>query len=128
MDSIAKLRELTAALPPFPMALENNGKWTEYPMEQGTSHAKDLHTEPGKVSAALWINSEESRFPRHAHPEREVLVVIAGEMHIETNGEKRVLRDGEMIINEPDVPHSAYFPKRTTYLAITCPDSKDWPK
>jgi quercetin dioxygenase-like cupin family protein len=45
--------------------------------------------------------------PVHAHPEEQIGTMIEGEYEFELNGEKKMIRKGDVYIVPPNVPHGA---------------------
>ncbi|HVA88292.1 MAG TPA: cupin domain-containing protein [Chloroflexota bacterium] len=45
--------------------------------------------------------------PMHAHPEEQMGTVLEGEYEFEMNGEKRMIRPGDVYVVPPNVPHAA---------------------
>ncbi|WP_054971302.1 cupin domain-containing protein [Alicyclobacillus ferrooxydans] len=54
-----------------------------------------VHMEPNSVA------------PVHSHPEEQIGTMIEGEYEFELNGEKRMIRKGDVYIVPPGVPHGA---------------------
>lgn len=54
-----------------------------------------VHMEPNSVA------------PVHSHPEEQIGTMIEGEYEFELNGEKRMIRKGDVYIVPPNVPHGA---------------------
>lgn len=48
-----------------------------------------------------------SEAPVHSHPEEQIGTMIEGEYEFELNGEKRMIRKGDVYIVPPNVPHGA---------------------
>ncbi len=45
--------------------------------------------------------------PMHQHPEEQIGTMLEGEYEFEMNGEKRMIRPGDVYVVPPHVPHSA---------------------
>lgn len=45
--------------------------------------------------------------PLHQHPEEQIGTVLEGEYEFEMNGEKRMIRPGDVYVVPPHVPHTA---------------------
>lgn len=45
--------------------------------------------------------------PIHHHPEEQIGTMLEGEMEFELNGEKRMIRPGDVYVVPPHIPHSA---------------------
>jgi len=48
-----------------------------------------------------------SEAPMHAHPEEQIGTVLEGEYEFEMNGEKRMIRPGDVYVVPANVPHAA---------------------
>jgi quercetin dioxygenase-like cupin family protein len=126
-ESLERLKILTDNLPAFPETVEDAPGFKEYETVTGTSLGWDLLNIP-EISAAKWFNSKDTIFPEHHHPQKEWLVVYKGEMILEFNGKVTRLKPGEFAFIPPDTVHSATFSSDCWYLAITIPESEDWPR
>ena len=73
MEPLERLRELTPILPKFPGAVAVDVGFKQHAMDCGTSFSWDLLSLP-KISVAKWFNSSGTRFPEHAHDQREWLI------------------------------------------------------
>ncbi len=43
----------------------------------------------------------------HQHPEEQIGTMLEGEYEFEMNGEKRMIRPGDVYVVPPNVPHAA---------------------
>lgn len=60
--------------------------------------------------------------PIHQHPEEQIGLMLEGEYEFEMNGEKRMIRPGDMYVVPPNVPHGARtFAAGCTVLDIFSP-------
>src|SRR5579871_5719286 len=48
-----------------------------------------------------------SEAPVHQHPEEQIGMGLEGEFEFELNGEKRMIRPGDVYVVPPNVPHAA---------------------
>jgi quercetin dioxygenase-like cupin family protein len=142
---LARLRELTEQLPPFPVAIKVNmpamtlrdlaedmpeigsSSYKEYKMDQGECFAWFIHRSGNDVAVHRWFNSKGSVFPEHSHPEKEWIIVYRGVMEISQDGTTRRLEAGDYSYSEPFVRHGAYFPEECRYLTVTIPPAKEFP-
>lgn len=46
--------------------------------------------------------------PRHTHSEEQVVIVLAGEIEFDLDGDVRILREGDVVVVPPWVPHGAH--------------------
>jgi len=129
VSNLKRLRDITHTLPPFPKALaQSTGDqgFKSYPMEMGTCIGWNLLTQP-EVSVARFFNSAGSIFPEHAHEQREHIIIYDGEAILSVKGKEVKLSRGDSIVLDSETAHSARFKVDTWYLAITIPQSPDWP-
>ena len=122
------LRILTDQLPVFPHEIGPEVPGVkEYKMECGTCLSWNLLNQE-EISCARWFNSSGTRFPVHAHDEKEFLIVYQGSLFVEINNKEQALNPGDSLIIEPRTPHSSRSLEDCWYLAITIPKSESWPK
>jgi quercetin dioxygenase-like cupin family protein len=63
-----------------------------------------------------------ARFPLHRHPEEQITLVEAGEVHFTAAGATELVRKGEWTIVGPDVEHGVVAgPRGARFLAIVVP-------
>lgn len=48
-----------------------------------------------------------SEAPMHQHPEEQIGLMLEGEYEFEMNGEKHMIRPGDLYVVPPNVPHAA---------------------
>jgi quercetin dioxygenase-like cupin family protein len=68
---------------------------TAQPVFGGALLLSFVHFEPNAVA------------PLHQHPEEQCGTVLEGEMEFEVNGERRMMRPGDVYVAPPNVPHQA---------------------
>lgn len=60
--------------------------------------------------------------PLHQHPEEQIGIVLEGECEFELNGERRLIRPGDIYVVPPHVPHAARsYDARCVVLDIFSP-------
>ena len=60
--------------------------------------------------------------PRHAHSEEQVVIVLDGEIEFDLDGDVRVLREGDVVVIPPWVPHGARTRERgCREVDVFCP-------
>ena len=124
-----KLQDIAQKLPQFPDSMDSSCKEIQRNrMTKGESIGLCLLFIEDIISAAQRYNSSGCEFPRHAHQEKEWLIVYRGEMILELNGTTRHLKAGDYAVIEPETPHRATFPMDCWYLAITVPSSEAFPR
>lgn len=82
----------------------------------------------GKAAIALCHFEAGASYPHHSHVEKEILIVLDGELSLICPTEDdRDVREGECCFISPGVIHSIEFPLKTTLIAITIPASPAFP-
>jgi quercetin dioxygenase-like cupin family protein len=152
ISAISKLMELTEKLPPFPSAINGspNDKWEkgnsylddeevfpalgaesngyrEYKMDSGECFSWFIHRSGNSIAVHRWFCSKGTKFPEHTHPVREWLIIYSGIMLLQKEGKETVLRAGESIVNEPNIPHSSTYPEDCKFITVTIPPAKEFP-
>lgn len=128
------METLEKRLPRFPPGRAVKPGFMRHTMECGESLSWDL-IEDWQFAEAdnfLWLNTNGTRFPWHAHKEREWLIVFRGSMTLivedpetgETTRERLV--SGTSRIIEPETPHCAEFLEDCYYFAICIPRNPTW--
>ena len=147
-DSIAKLKELTENLPPFPNILSTpacrgeksqlvdgafgfldaiDGGYTSYEMNEGECFSWFIHRSGNDVAVHRWFVTRGTIFPEHIHSEKEWLIVYSGSMDILVDDKTHVvLKKGESYYVLPGVKHSSTYPEDCKFLTITIPPSKEF--
>lgn len=60
--------------------------------------------------------------PRHTHSEEQVVIVLAGEIEFDLDGDVRILREGDVVVIPPWVPHGAHTRESSCReLDVFCP-------
>ena len=132
-----RLRELVPQLP-VPtfqdITLESDPDHVELDMIDGVGYGFNLLYLPGIIGVARWYSNAGAIFPKHSHPELEIITVYSGELVLQiydAKGEKVVreecLYPGVSYTLEANTPHDAYFSIDTWYIAMTVPANSGWP-
>lgn len=75
------------------------------------------------------INFEEGAIGAvHSHPHEQITYVLEGEFEFNINGEKRILKVGDTVYEEPNVPHGVVCLKKGRLLDVFTPHRKDFLK
>lgn len=123
------IRKKTENLPGFPQeSIVVGSDFYKYKLNSDFCFAKPLFEEDN-VSVAVWKMKAKTEFPAHRHDEKEWIIVYKGklEIFIEDRG-KFVLSKGDSIVIDPDVAHSMYYLVNTSCIAVTIPQSNDFPQ
>jgi len=129
-ENLQKLRQLTEALPKFPIGspLNMEGKYSmSYPVKDGECMGGRLFQVDGTVSVTKWYNTKGANFRSHAHAARELIFVYDGIMDITIEGEQRFVKAGEFIVAEPYQKHEATAVEDTYCITITYPPAEGFP-
>lgn len=125
------LKKMTEDLPAIPkladFAVAKGRSTTEYDVGAGTCISYNLYSQK-KISVARTFVSSGGEFPQHNHIEKEVLVIYSGRILLYIGDEKRVLNEGDCVELDPEVPHRARALEDTWFVAISVPQSKDFPE
>jgi quercetin dioxygenase-like cupin family protein len=118
-------------VPEFPSKKNKNfDGWVEYSTNGKNNKARNLLSEAG-ISVANWFSSKGYIFPLHSHTKKEWLIIYKGSMEIfiQTDGktESKLLKEGDYIFLATGIEHQATFPEDCWYIAITIPQSFEWP-
>ena len=125
-ENLERLKAITGMLPRFPSVCSENRGCIEHKMARGTAMMFPL-LKTDETFVAYNFASKGTDFPRHAHGQREWLIVYIGTMALEINGGTKVLKAGDYVCLEPDVPHRASFITDCWYHCVTVPGSPEWP-
>jgi quercetin dioxygenase-like cupin family protein len=64
--------------------------------------------------------------PEHSHPNEQIALILSGALEFTVQGEKIVVRAGELIVLPPNVPHSALALEDTEDIDFFAPPRQDW--
>lgn len=123
---IGKIRELSDRIGPPEGTVRGPGL-KQYQTVNGTSLAWTLHWQDEFAVAHAFL-SEGTIVKRHAHNEKEWLIVIDGQLMVRTDTEEKCLMPRQETVLEPNVEHEVCCFVDTYVLAITMPAAQDWPK
>lgn len=127
-SGIEKLRHLTDNLPGFGELVKNRAPgYVEVEMTEGHGFGFNLLNQ-NEISVARWFNSKGTVFQKHAHPEKEWVIVYEGSLNLIYEDRVEVLKAGDYSFHGPNTLHGATFDEDCWYLAITIPSAEDWPK
>jgi quercetin dioxygenase-like cupin family protein len=131
-ENLQRLREMSKDIPPHPYPkmrrIEDALRYQEFELGTGIGFTKCLFDEPGITSVAHTIFKEHTEFPLHQHNEQEILIVLKGSLLLSRKDEMMMLAPGAVAILPPMAEHGAVTPTGCEFLAITIPDSPEYPK
>jgi quercetin dioxygenase-like cupin family protein len=128
MSDIEKLRHLTdrlVSLQSMSTSTENGG--LDVLSASGKCHLSCIYHEPGKTTVITALAEPGSFIGSHDHKETEHIVVVSGEMIAYYDDQITILHAGEHIMFAPHKAHRAEFPQVTFMIAVTVPDTEDYP-
>lgn len=129
-QGIVELRQLIDQAPDFSSLIQDNRNGFQVlEMEDGSpAFIYDAWHKNGEISVTVNFSPADVIFPRHQHPGWECFVIWSGEMRLTLDNEpERILRPPVSYYVPTGIGHSAYFPVKTWYLAITIPPDPTWP-
>ena len=62
----------------------------------------------------------------HSHPHEQITYILEGEFEFSIDGEKRIVRPGDAMFKESNVPHGAVCLKEGKLLDVFTPYRKDF--
>ncbi len=124
--NMVRLRELTKELFDFSETVCQRNGFVDFVWDEGGGKGYGIYNEPD-ASVLVASIEKNSLHQYHSHPEKEILVVIAGEFE-SIIGEKTVtLKVGDVLEIPANVAHVSVYPSACKIIAITIPQSKDFP-
>lgn len=124
---LTKLREITDTLSLFPPAVIERPGYKEFKVKNGKCFAWHLYSQE-QIAVCRVFLSKDTVFPKHFHPEKEVLIVYEGKIIIYTEDNCYEVGQYETYIIEPGIPHAVHAEENSMVLAITIPASKEFPR
>jgi len=110
------------------MSLEHSRhiRWDDIPIEPMSSSIgrQFVHTE--NVMVARVLLKQGAHVPLHQHIHEQISYVLSGALEFHLEGEVVVVRDGEVLVIPPNVPHEAFALEDTVDLDIFNPPREDW--
>lgn len=70
--------------------------------------------------------SEGTVVPSHKHHNEQISSVLSGSIRVETDENEYVLREGQLLVIPPNVPHKVTALKDSLVLDTFSPIRKDW--
>lgn len=126
-NNLEKLKILTENLPSFPeKILDDDYGYREYKMDAGTCFSWFIHRSGNNIAVHRWFNSSGTEFQIHVHLEKEWIIIYEGSMEFIMGDIITLLKKGDYVVTEPNIPHAAHFPEDCKYITVTIPPSKDY--
>jgi quercetin dioxygenase-like cupin family protein len=100
--------------------------WTAIPEEKMNPllSRRVIHTEQLTI-AQLWLGKG-SVVPLHNHVNQQVTMLQSGALEFEMEGERFVLKPGDVLVIPPNVPHSVKAIEDSTATDLFTPTREDW--
>jgi quercetin dioxygenase-like cupin family protein len=147
ITAIAKLKELTENLPPFPRSVDVGSPGTglkintsedsfytgtsdgykEYKMDSGECFAWFIHRSGNAVAVHRWFAIKGTKFPVHSHPVKELAILYEGRVEHTQDGITKLLVAGDFNYAPANAPHSAVFLEDSKFITVTIPPEKEFP-
>jgi hypothetical protein len=127
-SKLEKIEELEQKLPPFPEIINDTDiECKEYVVINGTCLAWDLMWIED-VSVSKWFLSKGTKFPEHAHNEKEIIIVYKGELIIYyEDGCTATGKRGDVIQHKAGRIHWAEAKEDTWMIIVSIPATEDYP-
>lgn len=82
-------------------------RWSDLPVEEVFPGITRQVVHGERQTLVRYVYQPGSVFPRHRHPQEQITAVLSGEIEFEIDGERRVLRSGELGVIPGGVTHGA---------------------
>jgi quercetin dioxygenase-like cupin family protein len=79
-----------------------------------------------KMTVVLYDLARGATVAQHQHPHEQMIYVISGEIDFESDGERRVLKDGDVVHLPSNVSHGGVAVEDTVTLEIFSPRREDF--
>jgi len=132
LSNLDHLKKITEDLPAVPrladFVVAKSNSSIEFDVGIGTCISYNLYSQ-NKVSVARTFVSSGGVLPKHKHLEKEILVVYSGRaiFYLDKEGKKTILNEGDSVEINPETPHRIRALEDTWFIAISVPQSKDFP-
>lgn len=127
--NLARLTELSNEAVPFITTLEyteENLDEIKFKFCKGSGVGIGIFKE--EVTAILKaVITKGSIHQSHFHNEKEIFIILSGQIELTSDTIISYLKKGDMFILEPEVPHTVSYLEDTEMLVITIPASEDFP-
>lgn len=134
METLNRLKKLTEELPEIPtlkQIVHNPGNirsYIEYEVDNGTSIGFGLLSQQEVAVQKLFLSSG-SEFPPHKHDvEKEYGIIFEGEVEVDIEGQKQILKKGDCVEFCCNKTHSARAITDTWLIAVAIPAIQGYPK
>jgi len=122
--NLAKLRELTPRLVPFPPMTKDSAG---FEVIEGKCLSWFLWQYKDRIKINDFWLAKGTDFPAHQHKEEEWATVYKGKAIFRKQGREIVMREGDFEYTPAGILHSAYFPEECRVLVISMPPTKEYP-
>ena len=126
-NNMQRIRELTEEIFAFSETAHKGNGYIEFDWEVGGGYGIGLYNEVYASCLVAYIKAG-SIHPVHFHEQKEIIIVIKGEIESHVEGEVRILKVGDVYERPLGIPHKNVYTERedTIVLTIVIPQSKDF--
>lgn len=125
-EHLEKLREITTSLSLFPPAIIERPGYREFEVKNGKCFAWHVFSQK-EIAVCRSFLSKDTVFPKHAHSEKEIVVVYEGRITIYTEVDCFEIGQYEHFVIPANTPHAVHANENSMILAITVPAAKEFP-
>jgi unsaturated pyranuronate lyase len=86
-------------------------------------NGKFIHSD--SMTCAYWYIDNGSELPEHAHPHEQVLNMLAGTFEFNLDGEKKILKPGDVVVIPPNIKHTGKAVTDCKILDVFSPVRED---
>jgi quercetin dioxygenase-like cupin family protein len=101
-------------------------KWTDLPETAYTAQIRRRLVTGEKVMLVNLSLAAGAVVSQHQHPHEQVSYVLAGALEFDINGEKRLVRGGEVVVIPSHVPHAVIVLEDSQVLDVFSPPREDF--
>lgn len=100
--------------------------WSQVAPEQLTPLITRRMVHHAGMTVARFVLKKGAVVPEHHHINAQVTNVLSGALRFQMEGKSLVVRGGESLTIEPNVPHAAVADEDCEVLDIFVPERADW--
>jgi quercetin dioxygenase-like cupin family protein len=82
-------------------------RWDDIPLDKVTEMVARKRVEGATIELTQAYFKKGARVPLHAHAGEQLFYVLQGVVHVTSGADIFTLREGDLIVVPPDVPHDA---------------------
>ncbi len=100
-------------------------RWPELSQFAMTPQIRRRSISGERVMVAQFHLSQGAAVAQHSHPQEQIICILSGIIEFESNGEKRVLRTGDVVHLPSNVSHGGIAMEDTVTLEIFSPPREE---